>query len=121
MIPFSTTDDDLEIVNSNSEIAECSFWTNAAAGNKVCVINIKGLTEGSTTVYLKDKNSAAQSTTINITVFQKEEEVDNSRTVYINLNGDKYHYNKECAGKSAKATTMNKVIRYKEPCSKCVH
>lgn len=124
LLPFDTTDEDLEIVNSDNNIAECNFWTNAAAGNKICIINIKGLAEGVTTVYLKDKNSTSESARITITVFQEEEEeeeVDNSRTVYINLNGDKYHYSKECAGKSAQESTLNKVIRSKEPCSKCVH
>ena len=121
LLPFDTTDEDFEIVNSNEEVAECSFWTNEVAGEKIVVINIKGVSEGTTTMYLKDKNSTSQSTSINITVFKVEEEVDNSRTVYLNLNGEKYHYSKSCAGKSAYATTLNKVPKYVGPCSKCAH
>ena len=121
VLPFDTTDEDLELVNSNEEVAECSFWLNGVAGEKIVVINIKGVSEGSTTMYLKDKNSTSQSISIDITVFKVEEEVDNSRTVYLNLNGEKYHYSKSCAGKSAYSTTLNKVPKYVGPCSKCVH
>ena len=121
LLPFEATEEDLEIVNSNDDVAECTFYTNAVAGKKIAVINIKGISEGNTTVYLKDRNSTSISDSVNITVFKKEEEVDNSRIVYANLNGDKYHYSKSCAGKSAYETTLKKVERYKEPCSKCVH
>ena len=121
LLPFEATEDNLEIVNSNIDVAECTFYTNAVAGKKIVVINIKGISEGNTTVYLKDRNSTSVSDNVNITVFKKEEEIDNSRIVYTNLNGDKYHYSKSCAGKSAYETTLKKVERYKEPCSKCVH
>ena len=121
VLPFATSDEDLELVNSNDEVVESSFWTNAVAGEKIVVINVKGLSEGTATIYLKDKNSTSKSDSIKITVFKVEEEVDNSRTVYLNLNGNKYHYRKSCAGKSAYATTLNKVPTYVEPCSKCVH
>ena len=76
--PFEVTDEDLEIVNSNNEIAECTFYTNAVAGGKIAVINIKGLAAGSSTVYLKDKNSESKTCNINIPV--PKEEIDNSRT-----------------------------------------
>ena len=122
LIPFDTTEEDLEIVNSNNEIATCTFKSvHAVAGEKLAVIYIKGLAEGTTTMYLKDKNSTSQSESIQITVFKKEEEVDNSRKVYINYSGDKYHFSKSCAGQSAYESTLNKVKNYKEPCSKCAH
>ena len=40
VLPFATTDEDLELVNSNEEVAECSFWTNGVAGEKIVVIKI---------------------------------------------------------------------------------
>lgn len=121
VLPFETTEDDVEIINSNESVVECDLWTVASAGVKRVVINLKGKAEGSATICLKDKNSSSQSVSINITVVKVEEEVDNSRTVYVNLNGDKYHYSKSCAGKSASATTLNSVKLIKTPCSKCVH
>ena len=122
LLPFDTTEEDLEIVNSNNEIATCTFKSvHAVAGEKLAVIYIKGIAEGTTTMYLKDKNSTSQSESIEITVFKKEEEVDNSRKVYINYSGDKYHFSKSCAGQSAYESTLNKVKNYKEPCSKCAH
>ena len=121
VIPFDTTEDNVEIIISNESIVECTFWTSTSAGIKKVVISVKGKTEGSTTICLKDKNSVSQSVDINVTVVKAEEEVDNSRTVYVNLNGDKYHYSKSCAGKSAYATTYDQVRLIKDPCDKCVH
>ena len=72
VLPFDVTDADLEIINSNESIAECTFWTNAVEGKKIVVINIKGKAEGSSTVYLKDKHSTSQSVSINITVVPAE-------------------------------------------------
>ena len=43
------------------------------------------------------------------------------RTVWVNYTGDKYHYNKSCAGNSAKEETLYEASRFKEPCSKCVN
>lgn len=119
--PFETKDEDLEIVVSDKDVVECTFFTIAAAGKKNVAINIKGIAEGSATIYLKDKNSTSKSINIKIIVVKPNEEIDNSRTVYINFNGDKYHYSKDCAGKSAYASTLNKVKTIKEPCSKCVN
>ena len=123
VLPFKTEQDDLEIVNSNDEIAFCTFKSvHAVSGKKLAIINIKGKTAGETTLYLKEKNGTIQSCTIHITVIEKVEEIDNSRTVYVNYSGDKYHFSKSCAGNSATETTLNQAKKTgKEPCSKCAH
>lgn len=123
VLPFKTEQDDLEIVNSNDEIAFCTFKSvHAVSGKKLAIINIKGKTVGETTLYLKEKNGTNQSCTIHITVIEKVEEVDNSRTVYVNYSGDKYHFSKSCAGNSATETTLNQAKKTgKKPCSKCAH
>ncbi len=123
VLPFKTTQDDLEIVNSNDEVATCTFKSvHAVSGKKLAIINIKGKTEGVTTLYLKEKNGTIQSCSIQIKVIEKIEEVDNSRTVYVNYSGDKYHFSKSCAGNSATETTLNKAKKMgKDPCSKCAH
>lgn len=41
------------------------------------------------------------------------------RTVWVNRTGDNYHYNKDCAGKSAYEETLYEASRFKTPCSKC--
>ena len=95
---------------------------DSETNSKKVVITYAGLSVGQSTFYLKDKNSDARSCDITIMVEEKEEEVDNSRTVYVNYSGDKYHYSKSCAGTSAYETTLNKAkASYKEPCSKCAH
>lgn len=70
-------------------------------GKKLAIISYSGICEGETTIYLKDNNSNTKSQEIHITVNQKVEEIDNSRTVYLNYGGKKYHYSQCCAGKSA--------------------
>ena len=123
VLPFKTTQDDLEIVNSNDEVATCTFKSvHAVSGKKLAIINIKGKTVGETTLYLKEKNGTIQSCSIQITVIEKIEEVDNSRTVYVNYSGDKYHFSRSCAGDSATETTLNKARKMgKDPCSKCAN
>ena len=78
VLPFDTTEDGVEIINSNESVVECDLWTVSSEGVKKVVINLKGKAEGSATISLKDKNSASQSVSINITVVKLEEEVDNS-------------------------------------------
>ena len=123
--PSNIEVEDIEIVNSNNEVLRC--WIKDSLNDpethslKV-IVGYEGLKVGESTFYLKDKNSDARSCDITIKVEEKEEEVDNSRTVYVNYSGDKYHYSKSCAGNSAYETTLNKAkASYKEPCSKCAH
>lgn len=123
--PSNVELEDIEIVNSNNEVLRC--WIDKSLNDpethslKV-IVGYEGLKVGESTFHLKDKNSAARSCDITIKVEEKEEEVDNSRTVYVNYSGDKYHYSKSCAGNSAYETTLNKAkASYKEPCSKCAH
>ena len=121
--PSNIEVEDIEIVNSNDEVLWC--WIRDSLNDpethslKV-IVGYEGLMVGESTFYLKDKNSDVRSCDITITVEEKVEEVDNSRTVYVNYSGDKYHYSKSCAGTSAYETTLNKAkASYKEPCSKC--
>lgn len=123
--PSDIEEDDIEIINSNNNVLRVSIRNSmydSETDTKKVVITYAGLSVGQSTFYLKDKNSDTRSCDITITVEEKEEEVDNSRTVYVNYSGDKYHYSKSCAGTSAYETTLNKAkASYKEPCSKCAH
>ena len=123
--PSDIKEEDIEIINSNNDVLRVSIKSSkydSETGTKLVVVSYAGLSVGESTFYLKDKNSDARSCDITITVEEKEEEVDNSRTVYVNYSGDKYHYSKSCAGTSAYETTLNKAkASYKEPCSKCAH
>ena len=123
--PSNIEEDDIEIINSNNNVLRVSIRNSmydSETNSKKVVITYAGLSVGQSTFYLKDKNSDARSCDITITVEEKEEDVDNSRTVYVNYSGDKYHYSKSCAGASAYETTLNKAkASYKEPCSKCAH
>ncbi len=123
--PSNIKDEDIEIVNSNNDVLRVSIKSSkydSETRTKLVVLSYAGLSVGKSTFYLKDKNSDARSCDITITVEEKIEEVDNSRTVYVNYSGDKYHYSKSCAGNSAYETTLNKArASYKEPCSKCAH
>ena len=121
--PTTINKDDIELVVENPEIADCIIDNVYSVSNKRQIkIKCHGLTVGETTFYIKDKSSDTTSEIIHITIQEKETPpVDNSRTVYINHTGEKYHYNKQCAGSTAFESTLNQAKKSgKEPCSKCV-
>lgn len=113
----------IEVVNSDVTVAKCLLQdVRAVNGKKLAIVSYRGMNEGETTLYLKDIRSDVKSQEIHITVNQKVEEIDNSRTVYLNYGGEKYHYSQSCAGKSAYKSTLNQAKKLsKKPCGNCVH
>jgi len=119
--PTDVDEESIELVNADENVAICLIQDiKMVAGKKLAVISFRGKGVGETTIYLKDINSDAQSEMIHIVVKEKQGEVDNSRKVYLNYSGDKYHFDYSCAGKSAYESTLNEATKLgKEPCYKC--
>lgn len=119
--PSNVEAESLELVNENNEVALCLIQdVRLVSGKKLAIVSFVGKEVGETSFYLKDINGDLQSEKIQVFVAEVQEEVDNSRKVYLNYSGDKYHYNSSCAGKSAYESTLKKAtLLGKEPCSKC--
>lgn len=122
--PSDIETEDIELIVENSDVARCLVQdVYNVAGKRLIKISYRGMAIGETTLYVKDKNSEKTSDVIHLSVTEKElPPEDNSRTVYLNYSGEKYHFSKSCAGKSAYESTLNQAIkRGKEPCSNCAH
>lgn len=119
--PYSASGGNLELINDNEDVAYCLIQdVRPVSGKQLVIVGCKGLSVGEANFYIIDKDSQVKSDVIKIIVKEVQEEVDNSRIVYLNYSGDKYHYSKSCAGTSAYESTLNKALRLlKEPCSKC--
>lgn len=121
ILPSTIDKEDVELVNSNEEIALCILQDvrGVPTGN-MAIVSYRGMSVGEATIYLKDKNSEKKSEEIHISVIEKIVEQDNSPKVFLNREGDKYHYSESCAGNSAYESTLNAALKLrKEACSKC--
>lgn len=122
VLPTTMGADDIELVVSDPSVAQCVVQdVRSVAEKKLIIVGYQGLSVGETTLYIKDKSSDSMSEIIHLSVHEKATDPeDNSRTVYLNYDGDKYHYDENCAGKTAYESTLNQAIKFgKEPCSKC--
>lgn len=121
IFPTDIDESSIELVNSDENVALCLIQDiRLVSGKKIAIVSYRGNEIGETTFYLKDVNGEVKSETINVIVKEKEEIIDNSRMVYLNHSGDKYHYNYSCAGKSTYESTLNNATKLgKKPCSKC--
>lgn len=72
----------------------------------------------STTKQQTTTTTNATTTTQKETTTQKQ---SSGRIVYTTPTGEKYHYDKNCAGKNAIEKDINDVKGIYEPCKKCVH
>lgn len=72
----------------------------------------------STTKQQTTTTTKATTTTQKETTTQKQ---SSGRIVYTTPTGEKYHYDKNCAGKNAIEKDINDVKGIYEPCKKCVH
>lgn len=120
--PSKMREEDLEVVNVDETVAKCLIQKmNLVKGKKVITVSIVPQNLGETTLYLQTKDESVKSDEIHVTVSEKTVEEDNSRPVYLNYDGSKYHYSSFCAGKSSYESTLNQALKLgKEPCSKCV-
>lgn len=86
-------------------------------------ITVEVIGERATLVDTEDETETTETTTRETTTEEAttEEETtkDTSRTVYITLTGEKYHYSKSCAGDNAIETNLDEVKDTHEPCKKC--
>ena len=121
VIPTTIKKEDVELIVEDPTIAKCLIQdVYSVAEKKLVKISYLGLAVGETTLYIKDKNSDVTSDEIHLTVHEKQVEVDNSRKVYLNYTGDKYHYSASCAGSSSFESTLNQAQKLmKSPCSNC--
>jgi len=119
--PSKMSEEDIEVVNADETVAKCLIQKmNLVKGKKVISVSIVPQNLGETTLYLQTKDEAVKSDEIHVTVSEKAVEEDNSRTVYLNYEGSKYHFSSSCAGKSSYESTLNQALKLgKEPCSKC--
>lgn len=120
--PSKMSEEDIEVVNVDETVAKCLIQKmNLVKGKKVITVSIVPQNLGETTLYLQTKDESVKSDEIHVTVSEKAVEEDNSRTVYLNYEGSKYHFSSSCAGKSSYESTLNQALKLgKEPCSKCV-
>lgn len=120
--PSKMGEEDIEVVNADETVEKCLIQKmNLVNGKKVITVSIIPQNLGETTLYLQTKDESAKSDEIHVNVSEKAVEEDNSRTVYLNYEGSKYHYSSSCAGKSSYECTLNQALKLgKEPCSKCV-
>lgn len=122
--PITIDMDDIELVVENPDVAKCLIQNvYNVAEKRLIKISYSGIAVGETTLYIKDKNSQNISDILHLSVTEKElPPEDNSKTVYLNYGGEKYHYNKNCAGNSAYESTLKQAQQLgKEPCSKCAN
>lgn len=119
--PNAIEKEDIEIINENDVVAKVLLKDiRSVTGDRLIIISVRGMEPGETTIKVKGIENELESDTIKLKVLEKQEHIDDSRKVYMNLNGDKYHLNSSCAGKSAYLATENEALKlYKEPCSKC--
>lgn len=120
--PSKLDEEDIELVNSDEEVAKCLIQkVHLVNGKNVVTVSIVPLNCGEISLYLQTKDGTAKSEEVKISISEQETEADNSRTVYLNYEGKKYHYSSSCAGKSCYASTLNQAVKLgKKPCSKCV-
>ncbi len=120
--PSKMSEENIEVVNADETVAKCLIQKmNLVKGKKVITVSIVAQNLGETTLYLQTKDESVKSDEIHVTVSEKTVEEDNSRTVYLNYEGSKYHFSSSCAGKSSYESTLNQALKLgKEPCSKCV-
>ena len=121
--PTDIDENAIEVVTEDASIVKCLIQDiRLVSGNRLAIVSYYGLQVGETSFYLRDINGGIQSEPIHVIVEEVVEEIDNSRVVYLNYSGDKYHYSVSCAGDSAYESTFNKAQKLrKEPCSKCVN
>lgn len=119
--PSKMSEEDIEVVNVDETVAKCLIQNmNLVKGKKVITVSIVPQNLGETTLYLQAKDESVKSDEIHVTVSEKTVEEDNSRPVYLNYEGSKYHFSSSCAGKSSYESTLNQALKLgKEPCSKC--
>lgn len=119
--PEAVNEADIEIYNENENIAKVLLQDiRNVAGNRLIMISVRGMEPGETNVKIVGLKNDLESETVHIKIVEKQESVDISRKVYVNLNGNKYHANNICAGKSAYLTTETEALKSgREPCSKC--
>lgn len=119
--PSKMSEEDIEVVNVDETVAKCLIQKmNLVKGKKVITVSIVPQNLGETTLYLQAKDESVKSDEIHVTVSEKTVEEDNSRPVYLNYEGSKYHFSSSCAGKSSYESTLNQALKLgKEPCSKC--
>lgn len=119
--PSRMSEKDIEVVNADENVAKCLIQKmNLVKGKNVITVSIVSQNPGETVVYLQTKDESVKSDEIRVLVSEKVIEEDNSRTVYLNYEGSKYHFSSSCAGKSSYETTLNQALKLgKEPCSKC--
>lgn len=126
--PSNIEDEKIELYSENPEIAEVtSFNTSLASARKFIMFGINGLSEGTTKIYAKIKDTDVKSDEIIVNVIKEQKQelttsTDNSRTVYITPSGKKYHFDSDCGGKNSFSTTLNQAIKSgKDACKKCAH
>lgn len=119
--PSKMSEEDIEVVNVDETVAKCLIQKmNLVKGKKLITVSIVPQNLGETTLYLQAKDESVKSDEIHVTVSEKTVEEDNSRPVYLNYEGSKYHFSSSCAGKSSYESTLNQALKLgKEPCSKC--
>lgn len=120
--PSKMSEEDIEVVNVDETVAKCLIQKmNLVKGKKVITVSIVPQNLGETTLYLQTKDESVKSDEIHVTVSEKTVEEDNSRPVYLNYEGSKYHFSSSCVGKSSYESTLDQALKLgKEPCSKCV-
>lgn len=145
-----TTEKDIVFVSDNENIAIIEFANASNYGNRYNFkVTAKGA--GTTTVYVKSADGKVVSSKITVNVVDKrttKEDVTESstttttttttteeytttttttttrkpgRTVYVTPSGEKYHFDKECAGKNAIARDFNDVKDSYGACGTCVN
>ena len=127
------TVDDFVFVSSDESIATIEY-DQTSLGTYLYFV-IKGISPGTTTVYVKTADDAVVSEEITVTVLEAEttteaettkiekqtELVFTGRIVYKTPDGERYHFDKECAGKNARELHLDEAEHWGyRPCGTCV-
>lgn len=118
----------LDFVSENPKVATIEYDKDSSISQKVIITPVS---DGETYIYIQSKDGKVKSEKIKVIVDIEEEttatehketttEKKSGKIVYITPSGEKYHYNKSCAGKNAMERDLDDVKGAYNPCKKCV-
>jgi hypothetical protein len=132
------TVDDFVFVSADESIATIEY--DSTSLDTYLYFVIKGISPGTTTVYIKTADDAVVSKEITVTVLEAETTTEaettkaattkieeqtqlvfTGRIVYKTPDGERYHFDKECAGKNARELHLDEAEYWGyRPCGTCV-
>lgn len=117
ILPEGISREDLVVQIGDSNIldfTEDSYYNEN--GKTIFEFTVTAIAEGETDLQIVSYDGKRETGTVCFTLNPR----DTSGTVYTTPTGERYHYSSKCAGKNARATTLNKAKKAGyTPCKKC--